>query len=91
MNDPVIQLLRDLVGDGVRRGELARNGRAIRWAEAGAGRPVVVLDAALGEPGTLAWAGVMPLVAPTARVVAYDRAGIGLSDPTVAGDAGRPG
>jgi pimeloyl-ACP methyl ester carboxylesterase len=29
----------------------------------------------------LAWAGVMPLVAPRVRVVAYDRAGIGASDP----------
>jgi len=81
MNDPVIRLLRDLVNDGIRNGELARDGRVLRWAEAGSGRPVVVLDAALGEPGTLAWASVMPLVAPHTRVVAYDRAGIGASDP----------
>jgi len=40
-----------------------------------------VLDAALGEPGSLAWAGVMPIVAARTRVVAYDRAGIGASDP----------
>ena len=81
MNDPAIQLLADLAGCGVRRGELPRDGRVVRWAEAGSGRPVVVLDAALGEPGMLAWASVMPLVAPVARVVAYDRAGIGASDP----------
>ena len=81
MTDPVIHLLGDLVGRGVRSGELNRGGRVLRWAEAGSGRPVVVLDAALGEPGTLAWASVMPLVAPNARVVAYDRAGIGSSDP----------
>ncbi|HEX2322754.1 MAG TPA: alpha/beta hydrolase [Streptosporangiaceae bacterium] len=81
MNDPVIRLLRDLVSDGVQSGELARDGRVLRWAEAGSGRPVVVFDAALGEPGTMAWAGVMALVAPNARAVAYDRAGIGASDP----------
>jgi pimeloyl-ACP methyl ester carboxylesterase len=42
---------------------------------------VVVLDAAAAEPGSLAWAGVMPLVAARTRVVAYDRAGAGDSDP----------
>lgn len=81
MNDLVIQLLRQLVSDEVRSGELPRDRRVLRWAEAGSGPPAVVFDAALGEPGTLAWSGVMPLVAPNARVVAYDRAGIGASDP----------
>jgi pimeloyl-ACP methyl ester carboxylesterase len=81
MNDPVLQLLGDLMGCGVRGGDLARDGRVVRWAEAGSGHPAVVLDAALGEPGMLAWASVMPLVAPNARAVAYDRAGIGSSDP----------
>jgi pimeloyl-ACP methyl ester carboxylesterase len=81
MDDLVIGALGGLVRGGVRRGELRRDGRVVRWAEAGSGRPAVVLDAAIGEPGSLAWAGVMPLVAPRARVVAYDRAGIGASDP----------
>jgi pimeloyl-ACP methyl ester carboxylesterase len=53
----------------------------VRWVEAGAGGPVVVLDAGLGEPGTLAYAAVMPAVAERTRVIAYDRAGIGTSDP----------
>jgi pimeloyl-ACP methyl ester carboxylesterase len=53
----------------------------VRWVEAGAGDPIVVLDAGLGEPGTLAYAAVMPAVAERTRVIAYDRAGIGTSDP----------
>jgi pimeloyl-ACP methyl ester carboxylesterase len=81
MDDLVVQALSELVPGGVRRGGLRRENRTLRWVEAGSGCPVVVLDAALGEPGSLAWAGVMPLVAPRARVVAYDRAGIGASDP----------
>jgi pimeloyl-ACP methyl ester carboxylesterase len=81
MDDLVIQALGELVPGGVRRGELRRDHRVLRWAEAGSGGPAVVLDAALGEPGSLAWAGVIPLVAPLARVIAYDRAGIGASDP----------
>ncbi len=82
MEDLVVRALDRLVPGGVQRGELRRENRMVRWVEAGAGRPAVVLDAALGEPGSLAWAGVMPLVAPGARVLAYDRAGIGASDPT---------
>jgi pimeloyl-ACP methyl ester carboxylesterase len=66
---------------GVMRGELRRDGRVIRWVESGRGEPVVVLDAAAAEPGSLAWAGIMPLVAAHTRVVAYDRAGNGDSDP----------
>jgi pimeloyl-ACP methyl ester carboxylesterase len=53
----------------------------IRWVESGRGEPVAVLDAAAAEPGSLAWAGVMPLVAARTRVIAYDRAGAGDSDP----------
>jgi hypothetical protein len=53
----------------------------LRWVEAGTGQPTVVLDAALGEPGTLAWAGVLPEVAQRTRRIACDRAGIGTSDP----------
>jgi pimeloyl-ACP methyl ester carboxylesterase len=53
----------------------------LRWVEAGSGNPVVILDAALGEPGTMAWAAVMPRIAGRSRVIAYDRAGLGLSDP----------
>jgi hypothetical protein len=66
---------------GVKRGEVRRDGRVVRWVESGRGEPVVVLDAAAAEPGPLAWAGVMPLVAAHTRVVAYDRAGNGDSDP----------
>jgi pimeloyl-ACP methyl ester carboxylesterase len=53
----------------------------MRWVEAGTGDPVVVLDAGMGEPGTLAYAAVLPAVAERTRVLAYDRAGIGTSDP----------
>lgn len=81
MDDLVIQALSLLMAGEIRRGELLRGSRALRWVEAGSGSPAVVFDAALGEPGSLAWAGVMPAVAARTRVVAYDRAGIGASDP----------
>ena len=81
MTDLVLAALSSLVPGGVRLSALRRDDRVVRWAESGSGGPAVVLDAALGEPGTLAWAGVMPLVAPRARVLAYDRAGLGASDP----------
>ncbi len=41
----------------------------------------MVLDSGMSEPGTLAFAAVLPAVAERARVIAYDRAGIGTSDP----------
>ena len=45
-----------------------------------AGRPTVVLDASF--PGTVSnWAWVQPELAKTTRVCAYDRAGLGWSDP----------
>ena len=84
MSDLVVQALGMLIGSTVRRGEVRRDGRALRWVEAGSGEPAVICDAALGEPGSLAWAGVMAIVAPWTRVLAYDRAGIGASDPAAA-------
>ncbi len=81
MDDLVVQVLGRLAGVPVRRGELERPGRMLRWAEAGHGGPPVIMDAALGEPGSLAWAGVFPAIAGRTRVIAYDRAGLGASDP----------
>ncbi len=78
--ESILRVLRELV-PGVVAGELDTDGRMLRWVEAGTGQPTVILDSALGEPGTLAWASVMPEVAQHARVIAYDRAGIGTSDP----------
>jgi hypothetical protein len=45
MNDLVVQALGRLM-PGVRRGELSRDDRRLRWVEAGSGSPTVVLDAA---------------------------------------------
>ena len=47
----------------------------------GQGSPTVVLDAGAGGFG-LAWELVRPAVASMTRVVAYDRAGLGWSDPS---------
>ena len=55
-------------------------GRALRRVEAGAGSPVVVLEAGRGN-GADSWKRVMPLLAPHVRVAAYDRAGLGGSPP----------
>jgi pimeloyl-ACP methyl ester carboxylesterase len=52
----------------------------VRRVEAGAGEPAVVLEAGLNN-GAASWQQVMPLLAPHVRVAAYDRAGIGGSDP----------
>jgi pimeloyl-ACP methyl ester carboxylesterase len=76
----VLQVLSEFV-PGVSEGSLSRGGRMLRWVESGSGSPVVIMDAALGEPGTMAWAAVMPRIARHLRVIAYDRAGLGLSDP----------
>src|SRR5580700_6747193 len=54
--------------------------RVVRRVEAGAGEPAVVLEAGLNN-GAASWQRVMPLLAPHLRVAAYDRAGLGGSDP----------
>jgi pimeloyl-ACP methyl ester carboxylesterase len=82
-DDLVLRALDGLMPGGVRRGELPRGSRTLRWIEAGSGEPVVVLEAGLGEPGSLVWAGVASLVAAHTRVIAYDRAGAGFSDPSM--------
>jgi pimeloyl-ACP methyl ester carboxylesterase len=81
MANLVSQALNELLPCRVSTGELGRDDRMMRWVEAGTGDPVVVLDAGMGEPGTLAYAAVLPAVAKRTRVIAYDRAGIGTSDP----------
>jgi pimeloyl-ACP methyl ester carboxylesterase len=81
MNDLVLHSLTELLPCQVRRGELRRGGRTLRWIEAGDGGPVTVLEAAMGEPGSLGYAGVLPAIAARTRVIAYDRAGLGVSDP----------
>src|SRR5215469_524107 len=80
MGDLICQALNELMPCHVRRGELPLADRSLRWVEAGSGSPAVVLEAALGEPASLAYAGVLPAVAEQVRVIAYDRAGIGASD-----------
>jgi len=79
--DLAVEALAGLVPGGANRGELDRGGRGLRWIEAGAGPgPVVVLGTGLGEM-SLDWVPVLPALAAAGRVVAYDRAGLGASDP----------
>jgi pimeloyl-ACP methyl ester carboxylesterase len=80
MRDLVAEALAGVAERPVVRRELRRDrGRTLRWVELGAG-PRVVLVAGSGEMA-LDWATVMPGLADAARVIAYDRAGSGASDP----------
>jgi pimeloyl-ACP methyl ester carboxylesterase len=54
--------------------------RVVRRVEAGVGKPAVVLEAGMNGLAE-SWQRVMPLLASHVRVVAYDRAGLGGSDP----------
>ena len=54
-------------------------GFRLNFVPAGAGRPVVVFDAALGG-SAISWTFVQPEVAKFARACAYDRAGFGWSE-----------
>jgi pimeloyl-ACP methyl ester carboxylesterase len=80
MSDKAVEALSSLTPGGATRRELDRGGRTLRWIEAGEGGPTVLLDAGLATPA-LTWARVMPILAAHGRVLAYDRAGIGMSDP----------
>ncbi len=71
------------LGDGIvfeQRSITTDNGRRLRTFATGDGDDLVVLEAGLGGAG-LTWVPVMELIAGRARVVAYDRAGYGTSDP----------
>ncbi|MFI2606754.1 alpha/beta fold hydrolase [Kitasatospora sp. NPDC018619] len=70
-----------LPGGSPDTGELDRGGRALRWVAAGRGGVApVVLIAGCGTT-VLGWSAVLPELARYGRVVAYDRAGLGASDP----------
>src|SRR5688572_18120434 len=62
-----------------RRVEVAP-GRSLRLRCAGAG-PVTVLFDAGGSDWSIIWAGVQREIARKAQACAYDRAGLGMSDP----------
>jgi pimeloyl-ACP methyl ester carboxylesterase len=82
MRDPVVASLAAVTGRPVERRELLRvSGRKLRWVELGAG-PAVVLVAGSGEM-SLDWTTILPGLAESVRVIAYDRAGSGASDPMV--------
>src|SRR5258706_12099353 len=56
--------------------------RCVHLVESGSGLgPVVVLECGIGGATAASWGQVQPGVARFARVLAYDRAGMGLSDP----------
>jgi pimeloyl-ACP methyl ester carboxylesterase len=69
-----------MVPGGAIRGGVQLAGRQVRWVEAGTGQPTVVLDAGRND-SSITWAPVMTVLAARVRVVAYDRAGLGASDP----------
>jgi pimeloyl-ACP methyl ester carboxylesterase len=58
-------------------------GRRMNIVCVGSGSPTVILDAGLGG-GAAAWARVQTRAARQTRVCAYDRAGMGFSDPAAA-------
>ncbi|WP_432890650.1 alpha/beta fold hydrolase [Kribbella sp. CA-245084] len=79
MTDRVLAAFDALAGGGATRRELDRGGRALRWIEAGAG-PSVVLEAGAMSP-VVGYAAVVQELVADFRVIAYDRAGYGASEP----------
>src|ERR1700677_1681460 len=72
--------MNDCRGKRVQVADMDPGPRVVRRGEAGPGQPAVVLEAGLND-GAASWDRVMALLAPHVRVVAYDRAGLGGSDP----------
>jgi pimeloyl-ACP methyl ester carboxylesterase len=81
MSDTISEALNQLVPGGITRGSASIDGRQVRWVEAGSDQPTVVLEAGRNDI-SLSWALVIAgLVRQNIHVVAYDRAGLGASDP----------
>jgi pimeloyl-ACP methyl ester carboxylesterase len=78
MTDLVLQALREIAP--VTRHRVNLGGRMLRWVESGTGPPTVVLIAGRNDTA-LSWGPVLAALAGRARAVAYDRAGLGDSDP----------
>jgi pimeloyl-ACP methyl ester carboxylesterase len=78
MTDAVLRALREIAP--ATRGQVNLGGRALRWVESGTGTPTVVLIAGRNDTA-LSWGPVLAALAGRARAVAYDRAGLGDSDP----------
>lgn len=78
---------REIISDPVylkpQRLVAVESGRRLNLYCIGSGSPTVVFDSGLGE-GMIAWALVQPQVAQHTRACAYDRAGLGFSDPSPA-------
>jgi len=56
------------------------NGHKMHMYCMGSGTPTIVLEAGLGDDA-IVWGGVQPVLSKTTRICAYDRAGLGWSDP----------
>jgi pimeloyl-ACP methyl ester carboxylesterase len=79
--DADLRALAAVVPGGVAPGAVDVGGRALRWVETGRGEPTVVLEAGRDDIA-VSWAAVMArLGTEGVHVVAYDRAGLGDSDP----------
>ena len=57
------------------------DGRNVRIRVEGSGSPAVIFESGFGNDGVNAWTSIFPEVAKMTRAFAYDRAGLGKSDP----------
>ncbi|MFJ8621601.1 alpha/beta fold hydrolase [Kitasatospora sp. NPDC093550] len=81
VQDAIVRAFAECTPGGVSPGELDRDGRALRWVEAGRGSGAPVILIAGSGTSSLTWTPVLPELARHGRVVAYDRAGLGASEP----------
>ncbi|MEV0797316.1 alpha/beta hydrolase [Kribbella sp. NPDC050281] len=79
-SDKVAVAFEALVDEECERRELDRGGRVLRWLEAGDGPHTVLFEAGAMSPAA-GFAAVFHALAPDYRVIVYDRAGYGASDP----------
>jgi len=78
MSDPVLEALQQIAP--ATRGQADLGGRKLRWIESGTGTPTAVLIAGRNDTA-LSWGPVLAALAGRRHAVAYDRAGLGDSDP----------